>query len=388
MLLALLALASQDLASEWIDRVSRDVLQARGPLPNQPLRHTIHMGAYAAYETNANLEESDEDAETILSPFLRVRLDYSERQVDAAADILAQWKRYIPDHEFSDDEERVYGRVRFISPRLSLEAAEIFQHVSDPVDAVFADRVDRLLSDTVGRARFELTPAVALEADLTLGIVRFQEKSFDEGDNWNLRGGLGLAVRLSAALEAVAEGGGFLIDYRYETGAPPDVDGLFARGGIRGDFGTSVSATILAGVARAESEDYDSGLEGEEEETGEAAVRLRWEASDRLTLHGDYTRIFAFAVATDPFQVVNRWIASAEWEATAELRLIGRLQFDHVDGASGLERDYASVGGSARWKSHEQVYFDAGLIYRFGEVSPGDVEYDDWIVQFGVVITN
>lgn len=388
MLAALLALAVQDLSTEWIDRVSRDTLQSKGPLPTQPLRHTIHMGAFAAYDSNVGLESSDEDAETVLIPFLRVKLDYSERQVDAAADILVNWKYYIPDHEYSDDEERVYGRVRFVSPKLTLEAAEIFQHVSDPVDVVFADRVDRLISDTVGGARFDVTGGLALETDLNFGLVRYLEKSFDEGDNWNLRAGFGVAARLGAALEAVAQGGLFLIDYRYETSAPPDAEVLFARGGVRGDFGPSLSATILAGVARASSDDFDSGQDGTEDETGEAAVHLRYEASDVVTLYGDFSRQFTFGRGLEPYQVVNRWIASIEWDASSEVSLTGRLQFDHADGALGVEREYATAGASARWKSHEQVYFDAGALYRQGEVEDMDSDYEEWVFHVGVLITN
>ncbi len=390
MILALAALLSQDLASEWIDRVSRDVLQAKGPLPVQMLKHTLVMGAYAAWDTNVNLESSDEDEQTVIVPFLSVRLDYSERQFDASADILANWKQYIPDHEASDDEERVYGRIRFIGPRLSIEAAEIFQHVSDPVDVVFADRVDRLLSDTVGLARLEMSSVFGLEADASFGVVRFQEKTFDEGDNWNLRAGLAATARMSSALELVAHAGGFLIDYRYSTDVPPDAEGLFARGGIRGDLAPTLSLTALAGVARATSDDFASGREGEEEETGEAEVHLRWEASPKLTLFADYSRQFTFAIGTDPFQLVNRGIASGEWNVTDEVRLLGRVQYDWVETPSGLEREYASTGASVRWRSHEQVFFDIGATFRWSDVSggPADFDYEDWVFHFGVLITN
>lgn len=388
MIAALLALALQDLPSEWVDRVSRELILDRGPLPRQPLRHTLHMGAYAAYETNVNLESSDEDAETVIVPFLRARFEYSERQLDAAADLLGLYKRYVPDAEFSDDEERLYGRLRFVSPRLTLEAAEIFQHVSDPVDVVFADRVDRVVSDTLGRARFELNSVLALEADVNLGIVRFREKSFEAGDHWSLRGGLGLTARLRDGLEAVLQTGGFLIDYRYDTGAPPDVDGLFARGGLRGELSSTLHATLLLGVARASSDDFENGAEGEEEEALEVAGHLRWQASEKLLLHADLSRQFAFALATDPFQLVNRAILSADYELADSFRLIARIQVDRSEGASGLERDYASGGVTLRWKSHEQVYFDSGLIYRWGDVAGTDVDYDDWIIQLGMVITN
>jgi hypothetical protein len=394
-LLALLALSpveglAQDVTSEWIDRVTHDTLQARGPLPAQPLKHTIHLGAYAAYDTNVNLEESDEDAETVVVPFLRLRLEYAERQVDAAADVLVNWKYYIPDHEASDDEERVYGRVRFLGPKLSLEASEVFQHVSDPVDVVFADRVDRLLSGTIGRARLEASSVFALESELDLHVVRFQEKAFDEGDNWSFRAGLGLAARMSSTLEAVAQAGPFLIDYRYSTGAPPDVDGLFARAGLRGDLLPQLSLTALLGAARATSDDFDSGLEREEEETGEAEVHLRYEASAKLVLYGDYSRRFAFALGTDPFQVVNRWIGSAEWEATSDIHVVARAQYDRAETSGGLEREYASAGASLRWRSHEQVFFDAGAIYRWGSVSEtaADFDYDEWVFHIGIVITN
>ncbi len=386
----ILLLLSQDLASDWMDRVSHDLLQSKGPLPTRPLHHTLHMGLLSLYESNVNLEEDDEDGESILTPFLRLRLEYSERQLDAAADVLANYKYYIPDHEHSDEEERVYGRVRFVSPKMELEAAEIFQHVSDPVDVVFADRVDRFVSDTIGRARVEATPGFALEADVAFGLVRFQEKEFDEGDNWNLRAGAGLALRVSNVMEAVAQAGFLFIDYRYDTGAAPDVDGAWVRGGLRGDLLPTLSVTALLGAARAESEDFESGAEGVEDETGEAALHLRWQASAKLTLYGDYSRMIAFGAAPEPYQVVDRFTALAEIEANQDVRLRIRAQWDHADGALGLERDWASVGAAVQWQTHAQVFFDAGFQYRWGssDGAPADADYEDAIVHLGIVVTN
>lgn len=386
----ILLLLSQDLAADWMDRVSHDVLQSKGPLPTRPLHHTLHMGLLSLYESNVNLEEDDEDGESILVPFLRLRLEYGERQLDAAADVLANYKYYIPDHEHSDEEERVYGRVRFVSPKMELEAAEIFQHVSDPVDVVFADRVDRFVNETIGRARFEAVPGFAVEADVAFGLVRFQEKEFDSGDNWNLRAGAGLALRVSKVMEAVAQAGLLLIDYRYDTGAPPDVDGVYARAGLRGDLLPTLSVTALLGAARAESEDFESGAEGVEDDTGEAALHLRWQAAPKLTLYGDYSRVLAFSAMPEPYQVVNRVIALAEYEATAEVRLRVRAQWDHADGALGIEREWASAGAAVQWQSHPQVFFDAGVQFRWGGVdgAPADYDYEDAIVHLGIVVTN
>lgn len=380
----------QDPATEWMDRVAHDLVASRGPLPRRPLKHTLHLGVLSWYEDNVNLEEDDTDGGSVVMPFLGLRLEYSERQVEAAADALFAWKQYIPDGEYSDDEERVYARLRFIGPRLEVEFAEIFQHLSDPVDAVFADRIDRFVSDTLGRARMEAGSGIAVEADVAFGILRAQEKDADDADNWNLRAGAGTAVRLSSAMEAVAQAGFLLVDYRYATGAPPDVDGLYARAGLRGDLLPTLSLTALAGVGRVESDDFSDGRDGKDDDTGEAAVHLAFQATPALMLYGDYSRQIVFGAGTDPYQILNRWIVLAEYEASPEVRLRGRVQLDHADSALGVEREWASAGGSVQWQSHEQVYFDAGLTFRWGSVDAGASEhdYEDMVVHFGLVITN
>ncbi len=381
----ILLLLSQDLSSDWMDRVAHDRLQAKGPLPTRPVQHTLHMGVLGSYESNVHLEEDDEDGQSLVNSFLRLRLEYSERQLDATADVLANYKYYIPDHEHSDEEERVYGRVRFVSPKLELEAAEVFQHVSDPVDVVFADRVDRLVSDTLGRAHLEALPGFAVEADVAFGVVRFQEKEYDEGDNWNLRAGLGLALNLSSVLEAVAQAGLLFIDYRYDTDAPSDVEGAYVRAGVRGDLLPQLSATLLLGAAQAEADD-----DGPEDETGEAALHLRWEAAPFLTLYGNYSRQIVFGAAPEPYQLLNRFVALAEYEASADVRLRLRAQWDHADGALGIEREWASTGASVQWQSHPQVYFDVGAQLRWGSAdgAPADYDYEDAIVHVGIVVTN
>lgn len=389
-LLALLLAAPQDLTAEWIDRITHDTVPARGPLEPRPFPHALWMGVLAAYDTNVNLEETGEDDETVLVPFLRVRVDVQERQVDAAIDVLAHWKQYVPDSEFSDDEERVYGRIRYVSPKLQLEAFEIFQHASDPVDVVFADRVDRFVSQTYGRARWEPSTAFALEGDVDLGIVRFQEDGFDDGDNWNLRAGLAASARLTAALEAVARAGPLVIDYRYSTGAPPDADGFWARAGVQGDLLPQLSLTFLVGAVTAESDDFSDGSAGEEEDAGEAAVHLRWQATETVALYADYARLLTFAAGQEPWAVVNRTLLLAEVDATADVRLRGRLQFDHADGALGSERDYATAAASVRWKTHPQVFFDVGGLYRWGDAAQdgADTEYDGVVLHVGMIITN
>ena len=390
MLTTLLLLAAQDLSTEWMDRVSHDTIYSKGPLSTKPVHHTLNMGLLSYYESNVNLEESGTEAESVLVPFLRLRLEYSERQVDAAADILASYKYYIPDHKYSDDEERVYGRARFISPKLELEIAEIFQHVSDPVGVVFANRVDRFVNETYGRARLETIGGVWLEGDLLFGAVRYQEKTFDENDNMSLRAGAGLAVTMSQVMDAVVQGGAMMVDYRYETGAPPDVEGLYLRGGVRGDLLPTLSLTALLGVAQMESDDFESGAAGSDDEDVEAELHLRWQASPKLTVYGDYSRMFTFSAAPEPYQLVNRLTGLAELEAAEGVRLRFRLQWDHADGSEGIEREWISAGTGVQWQTHAQVAFDAGMTLRWGgtEGAPADYDYEDIIVHFGMIISN
>ena len=390
MILALAAaLAAQDFATDWLDRVTHETMLAHGPLDPRATAQLYHLGALAYYDSNAGLSEDDEEEQFVLVPFLRVRLDHATRQVDAALDAALSYKWYRPDSEFSDDEERVYGRIRFVAPGLALELAEIFRHESDPVDAVFADRAPRYVSNTVGRAAWEATKVVGVEANVDFGLVRMEEDEFDRLDNHTLRADLGLLGRLGSGLDAVAQAGYLLIDYR-RSSAAPDTDGVYARGGLRGELNPALVVTALAGVVRAESEDFDSGAEGEEDEALELVLNLRYEWMDRLTLIGDLTRTLGFAGGIEPFAINNRFLARADYEVSEEWTLQGRVQYELLEGVLGIDRTWLSVSAGFEWRAHPQVIFDAGASWRRGDTDGAgfDSEFDQTVLHVGLIATN
>jgi hypothetical protein len=383
------AAAAQDFAQQWIDKVTRETQWDRGPLPTRALAHEIYLGAIAYYDDNVMLDESDEEDQTAVVPFVRVRVDYSERQVDAAADVLASYKRYIPDEEFSDYEQRGFGRVRYVSPRVGLEVAEIIQNVSDPVDAVFADRVERLVSNTYPRASLELSNVLALEISGNIGVVRYWEEEFETSDNWSVRSDFSVVGHLRNGFDLLAQSGVLAIRY-LDSAAPPDTDGFYLRGGVRGELTPVILVNALAGWSSAESDDYATGVPGDEEETADVAFNLQWIAAPKTTVWADFTRQFAYGGSTEAFATVNR--ATLIVESTLTEEITGRLrgQGDLVDGSQGSRRTYFSASASATYRIQPQVYFEGGVTRRWGEAEdlPGDTDWAGTIWHLGIVATN
>jgi hypothetical protein len=382
--------AAQDFGTEWLDQVVHDRMPAKGPLPTRPFQHRLHLGALAYYDTNPLLMEEDEVGEAVIVPFLRVRMDYSEKQLDVAADLLGAWKFYEPDSDLGGDEERIYARIRYVSPRVTLQAEEIFMHVSDPLDGVFPDRAERLTSNTVLRGQAALFGNVSLEANVNAGFVSFLDGGFEELEHWSLRPDLGVSARISNAIEGLVQGGLMMIDYSDDPAAAPDADGWFARAGIRGDLSDGVWVTALAGVGSAKSDDFSSGAPGAEHTTLDAVFLLRWQAAEKVVVTADYTRQFGFGGGGEPFVVVNRFVALLEYQPSEEWTWLLRGQYDFLDGALGSEREWFSFGTSLKWQGHPQVYLDGGATLRIlsnGGSSP-DFEADDFILHFGIVAIN
>ena len=382
----ILALAVQDFGVEWLDRVTRDREPAKGPLSVRPVESHFQLGALYVYDTNLYLQPDDRDADNVVIPFLRARMDYAAPRWDAAADVLVNYKRYLDNEDESDLEERAYGRIRYVGPKVQLEAAEIFRHESDAIDAQFSDRAERFLSTTSGRASVEVMPQLTIEANAILGLAFFRDEVLDDSDNWNLRADVGAAWRFMPTLEFVAHAGWLLIDYQ-DRGAP-DADGYYARGGVRGDPLQTLSVVVLGGITRVRSDQVAATGDREEALTGDVTVNVRWEAMPRVVVWGDYKRQAGFAGPGDPFQIINRWVAAAEWQATPKLQVRGRLQHDHVDTALGIERTYWSLGPSIDYAFSPELHLDAGATWRRGDLgAPGDSVFDDVILHVGLVLT-
>jgi hypothetical protein len=383
--------AAQDFGQQWIDRVTREIQPDRGPLTMRPVAHEIYMGAIGYYDDNLFLKGDDEEEQTVIVPFIRARVDYSERQIDAALDVLGNYKRYIPDEEFSDYEQRGFGRVRYVSPRVSLEIAEILQNVSDPLDVFFLDRVERLVSTTAPRAALEISNVLAIETAANIGYVKFWDEEYEPSDNWNARTDFSVVGHLTNTIDLIGQAG--LLAIRYlDSNGPPDTDGYYARGGLRGELTPVILVHALAGWFFAESDDLATGVEVEDEDGLDLAFSLQWQAAQKTTIYADLTRQLAWGAFPEPYSQFSR--ATMILESTLTQDILGRLrgQWDLLEGALGSRKVFWSLSASATYKLQPQVYLDAGITHRLGEVEdmPGlaDYDYTNTIFHLGMVVTN
>ena len=385
--LLLAALASaQDFGVEWLDRVTHELEPGPWPLSVHPVQTLFQAGALYEYDTNIFLEPTDRKASNIIIPFARGRLDYAAPRWDAAADVLIDYRRFFQQSQESDFDERAYGRLRYLNSRLTFEVAEIFRHESDPSDAQFAERADRYVSTTSGRGAVQVAPDFSVEANAILSVIDFRDRVFDESDNRNLRADVTAVWRVDSTLDLLGQIGGLLIDYR-EADAP-DARGVFARGGVRGEPLPTLFVTALAGAAALRSDRLDTTGERKELRTADVSVNLRYEAAADLVLFSDYTRQAGFAEPGDPFEIIDRWVTIAEWQATPVLDLRGRVQFDRVHSALGLRRTYVSMGPSAGFSFTGHVRLDAGVTWRHGDLgTPGESVFSDVIAHAGLVIS-
>jgi hypothetical protein len=386
----LLALAApQDFATDWLDRVTHEREQTKGPLPVRKVTHTMELGAIAYYDNNIFLEGEREDSNTVVTPFIRGRVEFSDLKMDLAADVLLSYKRYLQDEEESDDEERFWGRIRYVAAGWQAELVQIVRHESDPVDSVFSERVDRVVTDTVPRVEFDFNNLFGLELNADVQWVKFLEELLETSNNVNTRVDLGAVYHGAGGMDFLAQAGVLTITYQDGDG-PPDAMGFYARAGFRGDVLPRISLEALAGATSVESDDFAT-RDGEELETGDALVRLRYTATETVTFWADYSRMITWSGPPDPFQTVNRWILLGEWKATQELSFRGRLQYDHVDTALGAERVFWSASFSGGYMfGTERVTIDLGVTWRGGDTRgvPGDNDFDDLILHLGIIATS
>lgn len=374
--------SAQDFGRKWMDDVTNELNQERGPLDPLPVDLTLYGGLLYAYDTNIFLEEKNEDSSSILIPWARARVDYADTMWSASADLLAAYKEYFQEDDVSDDEERFYARIGYAGSDFTFQIVDIYRHESDPTGAVFADRVERIVNHLHADFRLDLTPAFALEWNGDLGLVRMLDADFDKIDNFNYRTDLGVAWRSPYGYDLIAQAGILGIDYRYETDTAPDVDGFFVRGGIRGELLPRLKVTALAGWTTAESDDFLNG-QNEEADTGDVAILTRYEATEQITFHGQYHRQITFAGGIDPFNIVNRFVAIGEYAATEQLDLRGRIQFDDSHSSLGVERDFVYLGASADYTVIEQLILSLGVTYRSGEVEEANLDWDDVVLTAG-----
>lgn len=375
----LLIAATQDLGTEWIDRVERELRWDRAALESRPPSFSVSAGVVGYYDSNVFLEERDERADFVLIPYVRGRFDYEEPTFDFAADLTLGYKHFFREDRARDDDQRLFLRASTTQPGFGIEIAEILRHESEPVDIVFLERAERVVSDTLVRGTVDLSEILAFEAAADLEIVRYLESPFDRlRSNFNYRVSGAIVLRLVHEMELLLQGGYLAIAYRAdpEEGAPPDGRGHFFRAGFRGELTSHLTLEAWAGYTEAGSDDTG---------TADLALHLRYEATELWTITFDYTRRFEFAGGPDAFEVVSRVRVGLEVRATEELTLHSRIQWDQISLTRGEGRSYGSASLFANYRLSEHVVIDGGATYRAGELDSGG-EFDGFLFHLGVGI--
>jgi hypothetical protein len=392
---------AQDVGSQWIERISRELRTDVDFADAPQFTWTAQAGAAVVFDNNVFLSDGNEKDDTITIPFVRGRIDYEEPHFRIAADLLANHKLYAETDDADDAEQRFYLNLGWQGTQFAASLVQFVRNESDPLNAVFFDRVERVVSDTIPHLAFAFNAQFSIELDGHIQIVRFDEDALaDRRDNENYRGSLSFVYKTDWSMDFLLQGGGFAIAYADEetpAGAPlspPDVAGLFVRGGVRGDLLPDLYVQFLAGYTSGESDDFEQAppapdLDGKDHSTGDVEAWLRYKANEQWNGYAGYVRQFTFSGGQDPFQIVNRVSGGVDFQATEELFLEARAQFDRVDSALGVERDYVAVSGIATYKVMQYVVLDGGVTYKMGQATGAvvrKVEYDDVIVQLGFAV--
>jgi hypothetical protein len=387
--------AAQDFSVDWIDRVSQQLTAERGPLEARPWEIHVTGGVEYYFDDNIFLSEDDEVDDSIVIPFVRATLNYSEQRFELSADLLANYKFYVDendgDSDLSDDEERLYLRGRQASNRYSLELVQILQRVSDPIGVVFADRAERVVSNTIPRVEFDFNREWAFEVDVNYQILRYDDSDIGRAiDNDATRATGSLVYRTSRGYDLVGQFGWQDIAYdgSQSEGAPPDAFGWFARVGIRGELLQRLFAEAYVGFDHIESDYFQGTSVDQEDNTTGAFVNLRYEFTETVRATAEYSRQFTFAGGGDPYQRVDRILANLDLDVNPRVGFKLRGQYDHASTALSDERIYMSGGASGWVKPIAWMILDAGVTFRSGESEDQsgsfDTEYDNLIFHVGL----
>src|SRR5438552_3844154 len=204
---------AQDFGQSWIDRITHELEQERGPLQAKPVTYTAEVGVNYAYDNNIFLTNTGKKSDSIIIPFVQAGITYGEPRFDLEANLLADYKIYAKE-KADDDEERVFLRGRQTSSRWNFEISEIFQNVSDPSGVLFLNRVSRIVSNTIPKIAFDIGRSWAIEFAGNVQVVRFKDQPYSsqqENNNFNID--IDLVYRTPWAFDAVAQFGYYNINY-------------------------------------------------------------------------------------------------------------------------------------------------------------------------------
>jgi hypothetical protein len=386
--------AAQEFGTEWIDRVTHERMQERGPIQPKAVVFTGVAGVEAYNDNNVFLDPTTTNHRTsnVVVPFAGVRMDYAESQFEAEVDALGDWKWYSGYPHLSDFEEFLFGHARYVGSKVTLSFDELLRHTSDAVDAQFFQKARVLVSDSIGGGTVDIAKYFSVEAHIDYQVVRFDESPLSfQNDNENFRADATAVYRALNGMDWFLRIGYLDIyyDHLQQNGAPPDTKGYYTHVGFRGEPIQRLHLEAYAGWVGARSERFINTQTRSELTTFEGGAQLKYEATDKLTFYVDLNRYLTWAGSSDPFEVVNRAVGIAEYELIERLKLRARLQYDHVGLPISGTRNYKYAGISAAYEFTEHLGMDVGATYRTGdqEASTGSNRYKDSIVHAGLVIT-
>lgn len=379
---------ADNLATEWIDRVTHEVQQEEGPLSTRALDFHVYGGVYGYYTNNLFLApHRHADGDSAAIGYARGRLDYSDARLEVAADLLVNFDYYMEHHAAREDEERFFGKIRWTDSVFDLQLVEIARRESDALDAVFADHARRIVTDTLPRIGVKIPGLPTIDAFAQIQTVHFEGNTFDGRENVNYRAGLAALVDLSQRLAFGADAGILGIHYR-EREQTPNAFGYFAHGLLRGEVTDRFLVEIALGASYIHGRRAEFGDDRPQRNTSfDAEVHLRYEATQTLTLLADYSRRFGFAGIGNTYEAIDRGVLIAEWQVFEPLRLRARGQYDYVAPSESFDRAYWSGGLGATLQVVKHFSIDGGVIYRGGNTRgiSGD-RYSNWIVYLGAVV--
>jgi hypothetical protein len=392
---------AQDLGSQWVDRIGSELRAEKTAHEGGQFTYGAEGGVLFAYDSNIFLTEKNHQGEAIWIPYARARAGYSEPQFEVAADLEADYKHYVETQKARNDDERFFGKIGYSGSIVGGSIIQFVRNESDPIDALFAERVDRVVTDTLPRFYWDITPKFAFEIEGVLQVVHFQEDSIgDARDNVNARVVASLVWKEGPLkLDYLVQGGAMWISYQNDKDAlgnptaPPNVDGWLARAGVRGEVRPDLYVEGFAGVVGVRTDQFKFGngttRKGDALNTMDMSFFARYKAIDRVILSAGYSRLVVFGFSADPFQVINRAQVLGEFAAMEHLSVQAHAQFDVANSDEGVKRNYGSFGVTGAWTLLEHVVVDGGVTYRVGKIY-GDVasnqDYNDFIVQVGVGI--
>lgn len=383
--------SAQDFGQGWIDRITHEQEQDRGPLTPKAFSWTGDAGVQYAFDNNIFLTQNNKKSDSIVIPFVQAGMSYTEPRFEFDARVLANYKYYTKENP-DDDEERIYLRARQVSSRWNFEITELFQNVSDPSGVQFLARASRVVSTTTPKIAIDLTHNWSLELNGQIQLVRFQDQPYSNGqENNNFDVGGAIVYRTPWAFDVLAQFGYYNINYLADqtvSNGTPDVFGYKYRVGFRGNLVERLSLEGYLGYSTVSTDYFVTTNNAINESTFVLDAHLRYEATDKVNFFLDFSRLYTFEGFGDPYQLLNTGAFLAQVQLSEEFTLRGRLQIDYSQSALNVTRTYyaATFGATYKFSSHWLV--DGSLMYRGGKTeNVGEVKFNDIIFALGAAFT-